>query len=89
MLLESSALIQYRLGIAAVRAFYEEFVPVLQVRWVTADLHSAALKMVSAAVQRDFSLVDATNIELLRRLGLHTIFAFDHHYPDRGLTQLP
>jgi len=45
--------------------------------------------MVSAAAQRDFSLVDATNIELLRRLGLHTIFAFDHHYPDRGLIQLP
>ena len=55
VLLESSALIQYPLGIAAVRAFYEEFVPVLQVHWVTADLQSAGVKTILAAAQRDFS----------------------------------
>lgn len=34
-------------------------------------------------------LVDCTNIELTRRLGQRTLFAFDRHYPDHGLTQAP
>ena len=63
--------------------------PVLRVHWIDAELHTTALKMVLAIGQRDLSLVDCTNIELMRRLGHRTIFAFDRHYPEQGLTQLP
>jgi uncharacterized protein len=89
VLLESMALIQHRLGIQAARQFDEELVPVLRVHWIDAELHTAALKMVLAFGQRDLSLVDCTNIEVMHRLGHRTIFAFDRHYPEQGLTQLP
>ena len=89
VLLESLALIQHRLGIQAARQFNEELMPVLRVHWIDAELHATALKMVLAIGQRDLSLVDCTNIELMRRLGHRTIFAFDRHYPEQGLTQLP
>jgi predicted nucleic acid-binding protein len=89
VLLESLALIQHRLGSQAARQFDEELMPVLRVHWIDAELHATALKMVLAIGQRDLSLVDCTNIELMRRLGHRTIFAFDRHYPEQGLTQVP
>ena len=89
VLLESLALIQHRLGIQAARQFDEELMPVLRVHWIDAELHATALKMVLAIGQRDLSLVDCTSIELMRRLGHRTIFAFDRHYPELGLIQLP
>ena len=89
VLLESLDLIQHRLGSQAARQFDEELLPVLRVHWIDAELHATALKMVLAIGQRDLSLVDCTNIELMRRLGHRTIFAFDRHYPEQGLTQLP
>jgi uncharacterized protein len=89
VLLESLALIQHRLGIQAARQFDEELMPVLRVHWIDAELHTTALKMVLAVGQRDLSLVDCTNIELMRRLGHRTIFAFDRHYTEQGLIQLP
>ena len=89
VLLESLALIQHRLGIQAARQFDEELTPVLTVHWVDAEFHATALKMMLAIGKRDLSLVDCTNIELMRRLGHRTIFAFDRHYPEQGLTQLP
>ena len=89
VLLESLALIQHRLGSQAARQFDEELMPVLRVHWIDAELHTNALRMVLAIGQRDLSLVDCTNIELMRRLGHRTIFAFDRHYPEQGLNQLP
>ena len=89
VLLESLALIQHRLGIQAARQFDEELIPVLRVHWIDTELHTTALRTVLAIGQWDLSLVDCTNIELMRRLGHRTIFAFDRHYPEQGLNQLP
>ena len=89
VLLESLALIQHRLGVEAARQFQEDLTPILLVHWVDADLHSVALKMMLAIGRRNLSLVDCTNVELMRRLGHQTIFAFDQHYTEQRLTQLP
>jgi len=89
VLLESFNLIQHRLGVQAARAFRDQLLPVLQVEWVTAELHDTATSLVLTVGQRDLSLVDCTSMELMRRLGQRTIFAFDHHFRDHGFTQLP
>jgi predicted nucleic acid-binding protein len=89
VLLESLALIQHHLGLQAARDFQEELSPVLRVHWIDAELHGAALSMVMAVGLRDFTLVDAANVELMHRLHARTIFAFDHHYPARGLDRRP
>ncbi|PKO22872.1 MAG: hypothetical protein CVU38_07150 [Chloroflexi bacterium HGW-Chloroflexi-1] len=61
----------------------------LQVHWIAAELHAIAIKMVLAVGQRDFSLVDCTNIELMKKVGYDTVFAFDRHFPEYALVQLP
>ncbi len=89
VLLESIALIQRRLGMEAARQFEEDLTPVLLIQWVDADLHQIAMRTMLATGRRDLSLVDCTNVELMRRLGHQSIFAFDQHYTEQGLTQLP
>ena len=42
VLVETCALLQHRIGIAAVRSFHEDVVPLLQVDWVTEERHRAA-----------------------------------------------
>lgn len=73
----------------AARQFEEELAPVLLVHWVDGNLHHIALRTMLAIGRRDLSLVDCTNVELMRRLGHQAIFAFDRHYAEQGLTTLP
>ncbi len=89
VLLESIALIQRRLGMEAVRRFQEDIVPICQVHWVTPGLHAAALSTLLAADRRRLSLVDCSSFEIMRRLGLHDVFAFDRHFAEQGFTRLP
>jgi predicted nucleic acid-binding protein len=89
VLLESFALIQHHLGVQAARAFQDQVLPVMHVHWVTEELHDTATSLVLTVGQRDLSLVDCTSMELMRRLGQRTIFAFHHHFRDHGFTQLP
>lgn len=89
VLLESAALIQRRLGVEAVRQFYEELLPVVRVQWITPDLHAAATAAFLAAGRRDLSLVDCASFALMRHLGLRAAFAFDRHFADQGFVLLP
>ena len=49
VLLETSALLQSRLGIGAVRAFHEDVEPLLSIEWISADRHHAGLEAVISA----------------------------------------
>ena len=49
VLLETSALLQHRIGVAALRALHEEVAPLLQVDWVSEEQHRAAVEAVLAA----------------------------------------
>jgi predicted nucleic acid-binding protein len=89
VLVETIALIQRHLGIVAVRRFQEELLPIFQIRWIEADLHRAAMSALLTVDRRQLSLVDCTTLELMRRLGLRVIFAFDGHFTEYGFTCLP
>lgn len=86
VLLESLALIQNRLGMAAVRDFQEVVVPLLEIEWVDENLHQASVAALLTADRRRLSLVDCTNFAAMRRLGLDMAFAFDHHFAEQGFT---
>lgn len=89
VLLESIALIQRRLGMMALRRFQEDIMPLCQVHWVSPNLHAAALSALLAADRHRLSLVDCASFEIMRRLGLRTVFAFDRHFAEQGFTCLP
>jgi len=89
VLLETISVAQRRLGMGAVRAFYADGSPVLDVVWVTESVHEAAEVSLLVAGRRDLSLVDCTSFELMRRRGLTRAFTFDPHFADQGFECLP
>jgi|SRR6516164_9576803 predicted nucleic acid-binding protein len=89
VLLEVTALLQHRLGMAAVRALYEDVAPVLQVDWVSEEQHRAGAGAMLAASRRKLSLVDCVSFETMRHHGLRSAFCFDTHFREQGFETKP
>lgn len=86
VVVETTALVQRRLGMDAVRALADDLLPALETTWVDEELHSAAVSALLAAASRDVSLVDWTSFELMRRRSIGTAFAFDDDFTAQGFT---
>lgn len=86
VLVETYALLGRRLGTAAVRAFREDFAPLLEVVWVDRELHEAALDELLERAARTLSLVDATSFVVMRRRRIEEAFVFDRHFTQAGFT---
>jgi uncharacterized protein len=52
-LVETAALVQHRLGVAALRAVHENMAPVLRIEWVRESQHRIAMEMVIMAGGRN------------------------------------
>ena len=89
VLLETTALLQHRIGIAAVRALHEDVTPLLQVDWVTEERHRAGMEAVLAATRRNLSLVDCISFQTMRARGVRTAFCFDAHFREQGFVIKP
>ncbi|MEW6751159.1 MAG: PIN domain-containing protein [Candidatus Latescibacterota bacterium] len=89
VLLETTALLQHRLGLEAVRALERDILPVLAVQWVDESAHRAGMSAVLVAARRDVGLVDCVSFSTMRELGLHEVFAFDEHFAQQGFACLP
>ncbi len=87
ILVETTALVQHRLGMTATRALVESIEPVLWVEWVTREDHAAAQAALITANRRRLSLVDCASFTVMRRLGLRTAFAFDDHFREQGFDE--
>jgi predicted nucleic acid-binding protein len=87
---ETLALVQRRLGMAAVRAFLDELSPVVQqVEWIDAQTHAEGVIALMAANRRLLGIVDCVSFIMMRRLGISTAFAFDEHFEEQGFTCIP
>jgi len=84
VLVESSALVQRRLGMPALRALHDRLVAALTVHWVDAELHGRAVSALLAADRRDVSLVDWTSFELMRARGVEAALAYDDDFAAQG-----
>lgn len=89
VLVETTALVQHRLGLAALRAFSHDIVPLLQVEWVAEAAHRAALEAVLAAARKKLSLVDCVSFQTMRDCGLRSAFCFDPHFREQGFDTVP
>ena len=85
VIVETVALVGRRLGIAVLRTFLTDLLPVARVVWVGADIHEAAVAALLGAARKDVSLVDWVSIELLRRSSRRRVFAFDKDFVRAGL----
>lgn len=89
VLVETCALIQHRLGMAAVRAFHEDVFPILKLEWIDDSLHRQAANALLTANRRNLSLVDCASFNTIRQLNVRKAFAFDKHFVEQGLACLP
>lgn len=89
VLLETAALLQHRIGVAAVRALHEEVTPLLQVDWISEEQHRAGVEAVLAAARKKLSLVDCLSFQTMRSRGVRTVFCFDQHFREQGFATKP
>lgn len=84
VLLESTALLQRRIGLTAVRDLHQVLVPWLGVRWVTEPVHDRAMHRLVQMDRRRVSLVDCTSFVVMESEGLSDAFAFDDDFVEAG-----
>jgi predicted nucleic acid-binding protein len=89
VLVETFALLQSRLGFSAARGFQEDVVPILQVEFVTFEIHRLGVAALLSASRRELSLVDCVSFEVMRDLGIKTAFTFDAHFREQGFSKTP
>ena len=88
VIIETTALIQNRLGMDAVRTFYQDILPVIRLEWVNDTTHQAGVTSLLTAARRQLSLVDCVSFELMRRLSIRRAFAFDEHFTEQGFDRI-
>jgi uncharacterized protein len=84
VVVETMALVQRRLGTAAVRDFLVSLRPSLGIVWIDSTDHEAAVGDLLAADRRRLSFVDAVSFRVMRRLGISRAFAFDDDFAAQG-----
>jgi len=89
IILESSTLIQRRLGMQALQDFNRDMLPLLDIYWISRKIHTAALQTLLLAERRWLSLVDCSSFVVMNELGLDKVFTFDEHFAQHGFTILP
>ena len=89
VLLETSALLQHRLGLAALRTFHEDVEPVVRIDWVAEGRHRDAAGVVLAVGRKKLSLVDCVSFQTMRELGVRSAFCFDRHFGEQGFEIIP
>ena len=77
VVLETISLLQRRIGLNAVRDFLSSLLPLLQVDYVDAPLHEAAINFMLAQDRRHLSLVDSVSFIFMRRMGMTHVFGYD------------
>lgn len=89
VLVETLALVQARLGVAAVETFVNELSAPAEVVRIDRELHQRAITALLAARRRRISFVDWTSFEVMRQRGIGTAFVFDDDFAAQGFTPVP
>jgi predicted nucleic acid-binding protein len=89
VIVEATALLQRRVGMAAVRALHEELIGGMETRWIDPETHDAAVTALLAADARRVSFVDRVSLEVMRRDRIDAAFAFDGHFAAQGFRTVP
>ncbi|PIP38311.1 MAG: VapC toxin family PIN domain ribonuclease [Desulfobacterales bacterium CG23_combo_of_CG06-09_8_20_14_all_51_8] len=84
VLVETTALLQHRIGLSPVNDFNSKILPLLEIVWVDEKWYAKAVQRLVARSNRDVSLVDALSFEIMEDFQIETAFAFDKHFEENG-----
>lgn len=86
VLLETTALLQHRVDLAAAFDFRNKIQPLLDIVWVDAEWHEKALNRLVALNQKKVSLVDCLSFAIMEAREIKTVFGFDSHFKAHGFS---
>jgi predicted nucleic acid-binding protein len=86
VLVETTALVQSRIGMDAVRVLENDIRPSMQVVWIDRELHELGWAALIAENRRQLSLVDLTSFAIMHQRGIDAAFTFDEHFAEQGFT---
>ncbi|MDD5308500.1 MAG: PIN domain-containing protein [Deltaproteobacteria bacterium] len=88
-LVETTTLLQHRIGLDAVRDLDRSLAPVLDVEWISPQVHAKAMKRLLRESRREVSLVDWVSFEVMRGSGISRALTLDRHFGDEGFEVVP
>lgn len=88
VLSEAIALLQRRVGLAAVQRL-AEVVPLLSIRWIDRDLHDRAFHALLASDRRSVSFVDEVSFLVMREAGAARALSLDRDFAVEGFEVIP
>lgn len=86
VLLETLALLQARVGLDAARLFHHQFLPIIDVHYVTEELHEKAFRRLELRGRRELSLVDCASFVYMEEARVSRVLAYDKHFAEEGFT---
>ena len=86
VVVETIAVVQHRLGLAAVRTLLRDVMPLIDTIFIDAATHGAATTALVASGRRHLSFVDCASFEAMRQANVRGAFAYDRHFDDMGFT---
>ena len=89
IILETTALVQNRFGLDAVRDLETRVVPLLDVLWVDKAIHHRALQRLFSADRRQLSLVDCSSFVVMDNEGISEAISLDSDFEREGYRLLP
>ena len=89
VIVETMALLQHRIGLAAARDFDEDVLPVIHTHWVDDGLYRRGADRLWREDRRELSLVDCISFEFMAQQGVRTALAVDSHFAREGFSVTP
>jgi predicted nucleic acid-binding protein len=89
VVVEAEALVKRRLGGPVARRLMQDVLPLIEVAWITPELHARAVAAHLSDVRRRISLVDHTSFVLMRERGIREALALDRHFREAGFSVKP
>jgi predicted nucleic acid-binding protein len=89
VLFEAAELVRQRLGEEAVRVLIDDLVNPIEIIWVDAVIHEAAVAAMLASPHRALSLTDWVTYRVARRHHVDAVFCLDKRFLALGLLSVP
>ena len=89
ILVEAYALIQNRMGMDAINDFQKDILPSINITWIDKEEHKDIVTRFISSNRRQLSFVDCSSFEIMKQLGIKTVFTFDKHFREQGFDVIP
>jgi predicted nucleic acid-binding protein len=84
VLIETSALLQRRVGLDSVRDFNTKILPLFHVIWADKEWYSRGIQRLFLYGRKDISLVDCISFEIMEIHDISLAFSFDRQFWEKG-----